>query len=65
MAKNRFFIYRSLQAQLILAVGLCLIVVGGVIIGYAGWISYTSAVENARQNAIKEAKFQAREIAVK
>jgi hypothetical protein len=53
MEKKNLFA-RSLQAQLVLGVGLCLLVVGAAIIAYAAFISNASAVESARQNAIDQ-----------
>ena len=59
------FISRSLQVKLVLAVGLCLVFVSGLIIGYSAWVSYNDTVDNARQSAVKEAQFQMEQIKVR
>ncbi len=62
MNKKRFFLYRSLQAQLVLAVGLCLLVVGGAIVGYAAITFYNSTVADANARAVDQAQIQANAI---
>jgi methyl-accepting chemotaxis protein len=59
MAHISSFFKKSLQAQLVLGVGLCLLLVGGIIIAYAASISQAAAVENAKQIAVGQAKNEA------
>jgi methyl-accepting chemotaxis protein len=59
MAQKSLSLKKSLQAQLILWVGLCLWLVGGIIIAYAALVSQASAVESAKQIAIGQAKNEA------
>ena len=59
MAKKSNFLTKSFQTQLVLWMGLCLLFVGGVTIGYAAYISRTSDIENAEQIASGLAKIEA------
>jgi methyl-accepting chemotaxis protein len=56
MAKKGNFLSRSIQAELVVAVGICLLLVGGITIGYAAWTSQTSAVGSAQQIAQGQAE---------
>lgn len=58
MEKRKSIFQRSLQAKLVLFVGLCLVVVGGAIITFAEVVARNSAIEKARQITIKEAEYQ-------
>lgn len=62
MSKKKSILDRSLQAKLVLVVGICLVVVGGVIIAYSAIVSYNSAVANAKVNVINEANLQANQV---
>ncbi|HEY9075471.1 MAG TPA: methyl-accepting chemotaxis protein [Anaerolineaceae bacterium] len=59
MNKKQSLFQRSLQAKLVLWVGLCLVMVGGLIIGYAAYTSYQEAVQTADEIANAEAEIQA------
>ena len=56
MNKKKGILSRSLQAKLILGLGLCMLIVGGVIIAYAAITTLNSSVESAKQNALAEAE---------
>ena len=58
MKKKNIF-SRSLQAKLILAIGLCLLIVGGTIITYAAITSYNNSIQSAKEIAIGQAEKEA------
>ena len=64
MDRKANFISRSLQAQLVLAVGLCVLVGGGAIIGYAAWTFYSTVTGGAEQIASEYARQAADDVAV-
>jgi methyl-accepting chemotaxis protein len=53
---------RSLQAKVVLAVGLCLSFVGGSIIGYSAITSQAMVIKNAKEITIGKANFEASKI---
>ena len=62
MKRQKSFLQRSLQAKLVLAAGLCLLIFGGVMIAYAALTSTANAVASAKQAAADLANAQAQDI---
>ena len=62
MSFKKSFVFKSIQTQLVLAIGLCMLFIGGTMIGYSVWVSYNIEADNANQNAIEQARAQAFQI---
>ena len=47
MSFKKSFVFKSIQTQLVLAIGLCMLFIGGTMIGYSVWVSYNIEADNA------------------